>query len=89
MNFINNDAKLRSFIPNVFSSVEGEVSLFDKMKTHLQFAESWLDIKKVACPHGLATKTLKLVSNTFLTISEKNSTRCKGNNNFLIIRIYL
>ena len=43
MIFINNDAKLRSFIPNVFSSVEGEVSLFDKMKTHLQFAESWLE----------------------------------------------
>ena len=43
MNFINNDAKLRSFIPNVFSSVECKVSLFDKMKTHLQFAESWLE----------------------------------------------
>ena len=39
--------------------------------------KNWPDIKKVACPHGLATKTLKLVSNTFLTISEKNSHAAK------------
>ena len=65
MNFINNDAKLRSFIPNVFSSVEGEVSLFDKMKTHLQFAESWLDIKKGGLSsricHQKLIETLKLL----------------------------
>ena len=43
MNYITTDARLREYVPNVFTSVEGEVSLFDKMKTHLQFAESWLE----------------------------------------------
>ena len=43
MYYITTDARLREYVPNVFTSVEGEVSLFDKMKTHLQFAESWLE----------------------------------------------
>ena len=39
---ITTDEQLRSFIPNVQSTVKGEQSLFDKMQSFLATAETWV-----------------------------------------------
>ena len=39
---ITNDQQLRELIPNVFSNVKGETSLFDKVTPFLSSAEQWL-----------------------------------------------
>lgn len=39
---INNDDTLRQFLPNVFATVKGEVSLFDKVKVDIDLAENWM-----------------------------------------------
>ena len=39
---INNDDTLRQYLPNVFATVKGEVSLFDKMKVDIDLAENWV-----------------------------------------------
>ena len=36
---INNDDTLRHYLPNVFATVKGEVSLFDKVKVDIDIAE--------------------------------------------------
>ena len=38
---INNDDTLRHYLPNVFATVKGEVSLFDKVKVDIDLAENW------------------------------------------------
>lgn len=42
MKFITNETSLRTFLPNAFTSVEGETSLFDKLQPFLIIAEHWL-----------------------------------------------
>ena len=39
---INNDDTLRQYMPNVFATVKGEVSLFDKVKVDIDLAENWV-----------------------------------------------
>ena len=39
---INNDDTLRQYLPNVFATVKGEVSLFDKVKVDIDRAENWV-----------------------------------------------
>ena len=39
---INNDDTLRHYLPNVFATVKGEVSLFDKVKVDIDLAENWV-----------------------------------------------
>ena len=39
---ITNDDTLRQFLPNVFATVKGEVSLFDKIKVDIDLAENWV-----------------------------------------------
>ena len=39
---INNDDILRQYLPNVFATVKGEVSLFDKVKVDIDIAENWV-----------------------------------------------
>lgn len=39
---INNDDTLRHYLPNVFATVKGEVSLFDKIKVDIDLAENWV-----------------------------------------------
>ena len=39
---ITNDDTLRQFLPNVFATVKGEVSLFDKVKVDIDLAENWV-----------------------------------------------
>ena len=39
---INNDQQLRELIPNVFASVKGETSLFEKLFPFIAFAERWV-----------------------------------------------
>ena len=39
---INNDDTLRQYLPNVFATVKGEVSLFDKVKGDIDLAENWV-----------------------------------------------
>ena len=39
---INNDDILRHYLPNVFATVKGEVSLFDKVKVDVDLAENWV-----------------------------------------------
>ena len=39
---INNDDTLRQYMPNVFATVKGEVSLFDKVKVDIDIAENWV-----------------------------------------------
>ena len=39
---INNDDTLRQYLPNVFATVKGEVSLFDKIKVDIDLAENWV-----------------------------------------------
>ena len=41
MKLINNDDTLRQYLPNVFATVKGEVSLFDKVKVDIDLAENW------------------------------------------------
>lgn len=40
---ITTDQQVRQFTPNVFATVEGEVSLFDKLKPFLDDAQLWLE----------------------------------------------
>ena len=37
----NNDDTLRQYLPNVFATVKGEVSLFDKVKVDIDLAQNW------------------------------------------------
>ena len=39
---INNDDTLRQYMPNVFATVKGEMSLFDKVKVDIDLAENWV-----------------------------------------------
>ena len=39
---INTDDTLRHYLPNVFATVKGEVSLFDKVKVDIDLAENWV-----------------------------------------------
>lgn len=39
---ITNDDTLRQYLPNVFATVKGEVSLFDKVKVDINLAEDWV-----------------------------------------------
>ena len=39
---ITNDDPLRQYLPNVFATVKGEVSLFDKVKVDINLAENWV-----------------------------------------------
>lgn len=39
---IHSDSELRSFLPNALVTVEGEMSLFEKLSTYLSEAETWL-----------------------------------------------
>ena len=39
---INNDDTLRQYLPNVFATVKGEMSLFDKIKVDIDLAENWV-----------------------------------------------
>ena len=39
---INNDNTLRHYLPNVFATVKGEVSLLDKVKVDIDLAENWV-----------------------------------------------
>lgn len=39
---ITNDDTLRQYLPNVFATVKGEVSLFDKIKVDINLAENWV-----------------------------------------------
>lgn len=41
MKLITTEEQLRSIIPNVISTVNGEVALFEKMRPHLEDAEKW------------------------------------------------
>lgn len=45
MLLIKDENTLRTFLPNAFASVEGEVSLFDKLQPWLQVGELWLQQK--------------------------------------------
>lgn len=40
---ITTDEQVRAFTPNVFSTVEGEVSLYDKLQPYLQDTQAWLE----------------------------------------------
>ena len=40
---IDSDTTLRKYVPNVFASVKGEASLFDKLSPFLMSAEQWLE----------------------------------------------
>ena len=42
MKLITNDDTLRQYMPNVFATVKGEVSLFDKVKVDIDLAENWV-----------------------------------------------
>ncbi|MEI3148811.1 MAG: DUF6712 family protein [Muribaculaceae bacterium] len=39
---ITNDDTLRQYLPNMFATVKGEVSLFDKVKVDINLAENWV-----------------------------------------------
>ena len=39
---IENDAMVRQYIPNVLATCEGEMSLYDKLQSHLKISERWL-----------------------------------------------
>lgn len=41
---ISNESQLRKYLPNAFATVEGEVSLYDKLQPYLQEAENWLRV---------------------------------------------
>lgn len=56
MYLIKDEDKLRTYLPNAFASVEGEVSLYDKLQPWLQTAELWLQQKI------LGTATLQAIS---------------------------
>lgn len=40
MKLITNDDTLRQYMPNVFATFKGEVSLFDKVKVDIDLAEN-------------------------------------------------
>ena len=42
MKLITNDDTLRQYLPNVFATVKGEVSLFDKVLVDIDLAENWV-----------------------------------------------
>lgn len=39
---ITNDQELRSFLPNALATVEGEISLYEKLNNYLSEAETWI-----------------------------------------------
>ena len=39
---IDNDSTLRTFLPNAFETIDGEVQLFDKLSPWLKESEEWL-----------------------------------------------
>ena len=39
---ITSEVELRKYLPNVFATVKGEVSLFDKVKVDIDLAENWV-----------------------------------------------
>ena len=41
---INTESLLRKYLPNAFSTVEGEVTLYEKLKPYLSEAETWLKV---------------------------------------------
>ena len=41
MKIITCEVELRKYLPNVFATVKGEVSLFDKVKVDIDLAENW------------------------------------------------
>ena len=43
MKLVTSESVLRKFIPNVISSVKGEVPLFDKLSPFLELAEIWVE----------------------------------------------
>ena len=45
MTLITNDNALRKYIPNAFSTVKGEMPLFDKLAPWLATSEQWLTEK--------------------------------------------
>ena len=45
MKIITNDRELRMYIPNVLATVEGEMSLYDKMEPSLRAAEAWFSMR--------------------------------------------
>ena len=45
MKIITNDRELRMYIPNVLATVEGEMSLYDKMAPSLRAAEAWFSMR--------------------------------------------
>ena len=42
MKIITCEVELRKYLPNVFATVKGEVSLFDKVKVDIDLAENWV-----------------------------------------------
>ncbi len=42
MKLITNDETLRLYMPNVFTTVKGELALFDKIAKHIDIAEHWV-----------------------------------------------
>ena len=62
---INNDDTLRQYLPNVFATVKGEVSLFDKVKVDIDIAEN------LVTETFVSTKTL----NTICGYAEDNPIR--------------
>lgn len=39
---INSESQLRKYLPNAFATVEGEVSLYDKLEPYLMEAQTWM-----------------------------------------------
>ena len=44
MILITSDDQLRLYLPNALATVQGEMSLFDKLSADLQLAENWLSV---------------------------------------------
>ena len=62
---ITNDDTLRQYMPNVFATVKGEVSLFDKVKVDIDLAENWV----------IETFTSSKTFNTICCYAEDNPIR--------------
>ncbi len=45
MKYITDNDTLKHYIPNVFAEVEGEDSLFTKLKPHIRQAEAWMEYR--------------------------------------------
>ena len=58
MTLITNDNALRKYIPNAFSTVKGEVPLFDKLAPWLATSEQWLTEK--ICGENVLAKIVAL-----------------------------